>query len=84
MKCKSLTRAVMSAALLAGLSNLSWAADDGAAAFAYAAVGASALDDGQSPDRLPPAGRWRLVLRAVPLRGAAARRARGRAHDHHL
>ena len=33
MTRKSLTFAVVSAALLAGLSNLSWAADDGAALY---------------------------------------------------
>ena len=55
MKCKSLTLAVMSAALLAGLSNLSWAADDGAALYKKKCAGCHGQQGEGKPAMKAPA-----------------------------
>jgi len=60
MTCKSLTLAVMSAVLLAGLSTPSWAADDGAALYKKKCAGCH----GQQGEGKP-------AVKAPPLKGTS-------------
>ena len=55
MTCKSLTLAVISAALVAGLSNLSWAADDGAALYKKKCAGCHGQQGEGKPSVKAPA-----------------------------
>ena len=60
MTRKSLTFAVVSAALLAGLSNLSWAADDGAAFYKKKCAGCHG-----------PQGEGKPAMKAPALKGTS-------------
>src|ERR1700745_1511438 len=60
MTCKSLTLAVLSTVLMASLSSLSWAADDGAALYKKKCAGCH----GQQGEGKP-------AMKAPPLKGTA-------------
>ena len=55
MTCKSLTLAIISTALLAGLSNLTWAADEGAALYKKKCAGCHGQQGEGKPAMKAPA-----------------------------